>query len=395
MSRIAAGGSEAETNERAATDAMTDAEPHLAIVKLSAMGDVIHALPGVHLVRRTWPRARITWIVQREIAPLLEPMRWLDEVIPFDRRGGWRAIVALHRRLRAAARIHSFDCAIDLQGNTKSGFVTRLSGAPRRVGLHRDDQRERSNRWFLTEHVPRRSQGHVVERALDATAFVLGCERPALRAIPWDAILDLREEERERAQRWPPFDRGCSEVVVIHPTPRGDVRGWPPERHAELATRLLRREGVHVLFLGGPGEIDESRWLATQVDHPRAHHVIGHRDLRELLALHAATRTHRHVVVGTDCGPVQAALAAGCRTLFLHGPQDPGRTGPWDPRDRWLSANRSLACRPCLARRCRHPEGPVCLTDVGVDEVHDAVRDLLIESGETWLPDREHERPSA
>src|SRR5262249_9477786 len=169
----------------------------IVLIKPSALGDVINALPALCALRRRFPRAHITWVVNRSYVPLLQGHPDLDATLPFDRGGsrrGWpgrlRALFSFCRQLRAGA----FDLAIDLQGLFRSGLMTRATGAPRRVGLA--GAREGA-RWFYTDIVPDPGVRalHAVERCWLA-ARALGADGPK------QFRLAIRPEAAGRAEEW-------------------------------------------------------------------------------------------------------------------------------------------------------------------------------------------------
>jgi len=350
-------------------------EERILLVRLSHLGDVVHALPVFHALRAARPRARLGWVVQREFAPLLEGLPGLDEVLVFDRRGGARAWLELSERL---AR---FDAtwSVDAQGNLKSAMVALAARAPRRSGYAWSDWRERAGALSLTDSAaPASTRGaalHAVERASALAAHVAG------REVAPSFGLGLSAEELERgraalARRAPP---GAGSLVLLAPARAGDVRAWPIEHVAALA-RGAAHAGLRVLVLGGPAEAAEGAALERALAGlPRVTHWVAQRGLRELAGVFAAAADAGARFVGCDSGPLHLAAACGLACVLLHGPQDPRRTGPWPPADAAGSAHRCVgaadppACAPCLARRCAHAQGPVCMSGLAPARVLDAL----------------------
>jgi heptosyltransferase-1 len=343
----------------------------ILLVRLSHLGDVVHALPIFHALRAARPRARIGWAVQREFAGLLEGLPGLDEVLLFDRRGGARAWLELVERL---AR---FDATwtVDAQGNLKSALVALAARAPRRSGYARRDWRERAGALSLTDFAPpageRGASVHAVERALALARHVAGDE-PVAR---FDVGLDEAERARGREELARLAPAGAGRLVVLALARESDVRAWP-SAHAGSLARALADAGTRVLVLSGPGEDREGAQLERELAGA-AHvaHWVAQRGLRELAAVFEAAAAQGARFVGCDSGPLHLAAACGLACVALHGPQDPRRTGPWPAPQAGPSPHLCVgaasppACAPCLARRCSHARGPVCMSELAPERV--------------------------
>ncbi len=338
-------------------------------MRLSHLGDVVHALPVYHALRGAYPRARIALAVQPEFAALVAGLPGLERAIPFERGGGARAWPRLARELEAFGADWSVDC----QGNTKSALVALASRAGRRSGLARADWREPFAATSMTDAAPAREHDgtgveHAVERMLRLARHV---------APEWDASprfdVDLSAEERARGESQLATLVGGTGGVLMHVAAEGDVRSWPANHFEALARELAEREPV--LVVSGPAEESAGRALAARVTGPRIAHLCGQRGLRELAALFTAAAQRGMRFIGCDSGPMHLAWASGMRAVLLAGPQDEQRTGPWPVarnalgNHRVVRATPSPSCAPCLARTCHHPEGPVCMTRIEIAEV--------------------------
>ncbi len=337
------------------------AEPRaVALVKLSSLGDVVHALPVAEALTAAFPRARLAWLVERREAALLRDHPALDEVIDVDTRA-WRSartpgqalavargLAGLRRRLRAGA----FDVAIDLQGLVKSGAVTAATGAPRRIGFAAGWSRERLNALFTNERVsPPAEARHVVDQYL-ALLAPLG-----VRAVPGSARFRLATRAAAES-RIDDFLVGVGlkprhRLVVLNPgAGRADKR-WPVARFRALAERLCHEAGAQVLVLWGPSEREAARAIA-EIPPPRPA-LAPPTDLDELLSV--ARRAS--VVVAGDTGPLHLAAAVGTPCVGLYGPTSGARNGPYGAGHTTLEA----------------PDGTMASIDV--PRVLDAVVDLL------------------
>ncbi|RME72372.1 MAG: lipopolysaccharide heptosyltransferase family protein [Planctomycetota bacterium] len=323
----------------------------ILIVRLSALGDVVHALPVLDALRTAFPRARIDWWIEHRFASLLEPHPQIDHVWRWRRergRGLGGVLRDAHALLRCAGAIRRvrYDWAIDVQGNLRSGLCTLLSGARWRVGFAHGDTTEPAHAFYDRRVRGPRGRVHRVRKNL-ALLEALGI--PVASARPQLAASDTARQ-RMRTALGPHAERP---FVALHPgvSRFGAFKRWAPERFAALATALHRERGLPSLVTWGPGE----RAVAERVCAlaPRAARLApATGSLDELMALYERAR----LVIGVDTGPLQVAAALGTPTLTLFGPKDPHVHGPWDARRNapapfvWLG----VPCSPCTRRRCAH-----------------------------------------
>jgi ADP-heptose:LPS heptosyltransferase len=340
----------------------------ILIVRLSHLGDVVHALGLFHALHAAYPAAEIAWAIQPEFAGLVRPLPGLARVFLFARReglGAWRRLAAELAGFRA-------ELAVDAQGNLKSAAVLALSRAPRRVAPARADWQEPWAAWVASEHAPALPPGerHALQRVQALVRHLLPEGALPLRL---DAALDPPELAAGAAalEERLPLREGAGPGVLVHLSDPRDVRGWPAERWHELL-RLLRAGGREVLVLSGPSEEPLGRALAGRMPaQPGLAHWIGQRGLRELAALFAAAAGRGFALVACDSGPMHLAAAEGLHVIALSGPQDPARTGPWPLAgpNRVVRARSLPACAPCRKARCRHAAGPVCMSEIRAEDV--------------------------
>lgn len=335
------------------------------LVRLSHLGDVVHALPVFHALRRAAPRAELAWAVQPEFAGLLTGLPGLDRVIPFDRRGGLGA----WWRLAGELRCFGADVCVDAQGNLKSAATTGLSRASRRVGWHAGDWRERAGAWVLTESAARHDgPPHALDRSLHLARHIAGEDFEP----PEDWLgLSMRERDAGRVAWRERMGAAPAGAVLLQLSAPGDVRAWPAANQLEFL-RLCASEGRPTLALSGPAEAELGERVAREV--PQVRHWVGQRGLRELAAFFSAASEDGARLVSVDSGPAHLACAVGLSVVGLAGPQDAARTGPWPAPGAGsphlaLRANRSPDCAPCLSRRCAHLEGNVCMEALEAREV--------------------------
>ncbi len=321
----------------------------IAIVKLSALGDVIHALPVASALRRAMPGAELTWIVEAREHAILRDHPDLDAVVPVDTRlwrrliwrpAGMRQVLEKIGRLRARIRHTHFDVAIDLQGLLKSGVLTAYTGAPVRIGFSASWCHERLNTLFTNRHVtPPREAVRVVDQYLSILEPLGIRPGPAEFHIPVPAEAERRMEEFLVDQGVKPGDR----VVAINPGAGRVRKQWPLSHFHDLAERLITETGARVLVLWGPNEEHMARQITLGLPGHAAM-MAPRTDLGDLSAL----LSHSSLMIGSDTGPLHLAAALGTPSLGLYGPTPAARNAPYGPRCRGLQSpdGTMMALRP-------------------------------------------------
>ena len=293
----------------------------ILICRLSHLGDVCHALPLYHALRRAHPEAELGWVIQPAFADLIRGLPGLKQVFLFDRSGGLGA----WPRLAKSMRDWGPDWTIDAQGNWKSALVTRLSGAPRRLGFHRRDWQEPSGAWAMTEYAERALGKHSIQRVQKLAEVVLtDCGEPKFH-LPISpeatqsgaAYLATRLPDRGRPRR------------IVHPGCPGDRRSLPLDQ-VEGLVRGLVQGGEDVLLLSGPGEKSSGQELSQRLENLEAvQHWIDQRSLPQVTSLFAAAAGEGIRLVAGDSGPAHLAAAMNMGVDMWTGPTDPEATGPW------------------------------------------------------------------
>lgn len=354
----------------------------LLVVRLGAMGDILHALPAVTALRRAHPEWVIDWVVEPRWRPLLASDEGQDcaRASELAARCIARPVVdGLHLaatrewrknplspttlreigHLRRGIRAGNFDAVLDLQGAIRSAVVARMAGSRRVIGEAKP--REHAARWLFTEHVETRG-AHVIEQDLELAAAVAGDDlQPALPALPVDRAAEEWADQilpRGRCARI-----GLDQTVLINPGAGWGAKRWPVERYAAVARGLVDR-GLRVLVNAGPGEEP----LAEAIVRSAGATAVSC-TLEQLIAL---TRRITLAVAG-DTGPLHLACALGRPVVGIYGPTDPSRNGPFGTRFRVL---RSPQSRRDHSRRAAPEAG--LLTILPADVLR-AVDELLAE----------------
>lgn len=293
---------------------MSDRDARFLVVRLTALGDILHTVPAVAALRRAHPKAKIDWVVERKWAPVLEGSPAIDEVIPFDRRSTWNAVECVER-----LRENHYDCAIDFQGLYKSSILAALSGAPRRIGFDRAWAREGNAAMFYTERVA--PVGRHVSELNYSLAEQAGAARPTAPEYPLRVPAGGAASIRSRLH-----DAGITGAyIIIAPDASWRAKCWPPDRFGALCRELEAQSGARVVLIQGPGEkavVKEVLRAAAPV-----HLAVVAPTIEELMGLLA----HAEFVVAVDSGPLHLAAALGAPVVGLYGPTDPARNGPFAP----------------------------------------------------------------
>ena len=320
----------------------------ILLIRTSALGDVVHALPVLRALRRGLPRARIAWVVEAAFSPLLDGHPDLDEALPVRRREWRRRPLAARREVAAfLRRLADFspDVVLDLMGNHKSGLIAALTLCDRRIGLARRFRREPSSAVWVSEGVEPRGE-HVVDRQL-ALLEPLGL--PAAPADFGGAHL-LREAPEEALQA---LAREPGRQLLVHPGAAWGNKRYPAASWGEVAARLHAATGLGTWVAAGPGEEElAARVAAASAGAARA---IAAPTLPFLAALLRGVR----LVVAGDTGPLHLAHALGTPVLCLMGPTDPARHGPYDQPQAALW--KRLPCSFCQRR---FDETKACLLEI-------------------------------
>jgi lipopolysaccharide heptosyltransferase I len=313
--------------------------PRILLVRLSALGDVIHGMPIAAAVRRHFPRAFLAWAVEERAAPLLERHPAIDERIVLPR--GWLRSPAKVWQLRRRLKGLAFDTAIDAQGLTKSAAVARLSGARRRIGMGGRWGRELS-RW-LNNTLVNTDDLHAIERGLKLLE-PLGINSPAVEFQLLEATRDADAAEkiigqlgvdaqicrlslRESGAAFAERKATVPGFVLVIAGAGWPSKLWPVDRYAAVANYLARRWNLTSLLVWGS---DAERCRAEEIAAASAGHAVLAPRVT-LLELAALARRARFAI-GSDTGPLHLAAAAGTRCIGLYGPWPADKHGPYGPQ---------------------------------------------------------------
>ncbi len=312
------------------------------VVRLGAMGDIVHTVPAVAALRAALPGTAFDWLVERRHRAVLDAFSLDVTPIEIDPSKSWAETVRIVRALRARA----YDVAVDFQGLLKSAVLARLSGARRVVGFARAALREPMAAAFYTETVDPGAGRHVIDKNV-ALARHLG--------VTDDAIHLPLAPSAETAPAGP--------YAALNAGAGWPNKQWDPSRFGALASWIRQTHGVPSLVTWGPGEEALAARVIAASDGAAS--LAPATTPAGLLALMGKAA----IVVSGDTGPIHLAAAAGAPIVGIYGPTDPARNGPWSPRD--VTVSRFAECECHHKRRCQRATR--CLDDIAVSEVAAAV----------------------
>lgn len=331
----------------------------ILIVKPSSLGDVIHALPTVNLLRRHFFHAKISWLINDSLADILNESPVVDEVIPFQRKRWGQPhrlgeFFGLLRELRA----RKFDLVVDLQGLLRSGIITRATGAKQRVGL--SDAREGAKHFYTeTVKIPT-PRLHAVDRYLLAAQHLNAGREPIQFPLGHPATARVAVDK---------LVGGEGRFIALNPSARWASKLWGEASFGALAASVAGEfPDTKIVFVGGGDDCArvESVARASRLRPEQIINAAGRTSLSELTELLRRCAA----LVTNDSGPMHIAAAVGTPVVALFGATDPALTGPYSHGGIHHKIVRSgVACSPCLKPHCHHTPRMECMTKIEPPQV--------------------------
>ncbi len=339
----------------------------MLVIKLSSLGDIVHALPAVAALRQRFVSAHICWLVKSQWASILDGNPDVSEVWPVD--VSWTNWPKLIQEIRQ----RQFDLVVDFQGLFRSGLLGLLSGARRRVGFA---QAREGAAWMYSHHVslpgdevsPWRLLGiHAVDRNLAVAQFLgsdISCpvfhfpEQPEDHAYIREILTKARIETSDT-------------IIALAPWSRSVLKSWPLHRFVQLAEKLLCLPRVRVMVVGGPAN-SQSAGEFHLLESQGLVNVVGKFSLRQLPGF----LKHMKLVVGNDSFIIHLAAGVGTKVVAIFGSTTPKATGPY-PLKQHVVQRIELGCSPCGQRTCSNPQHLECLESISVSSLLDSVQKSL------------------
>lgn len=352
----------------------------ILVIKLTSLGDVIHALPVAAGLKKTFPQVKLFWVVEDRCAPLLENHPFLDSIVVYPRQRlqafisgrKWGQALILLRDLRRTLRALHIDLSLDLQGLAKSGLMALLAGAPHRIGCF--GLKEISG--WISQSLPHGADLHAVDRNLQVAQFL---------GVPVDSpefVFGIEEEEKTWARRFLDqwgltTNQGLIGLQVGASFPQ---KCWPLPKIVAFIQTISQNSSIRVILFGDQTDRERLGPFRAQLS-PKVINTLGELPLRRLLVLINECR----LFVGADTGPLHLAVGLGVPVIGLYGADDPRWTGAYGPFHR--IHYKKFPCSPCN-------KNPVCqgrfdcMEAIEVDEVLESFKTLLEKTALPRGPER-------
>ena len=330
----------------------------ILIVRVSALGDIVHALPVLAAIKRAKPDAQVDWLVEESYASILSIAHGLHRRVIVRAKKSFESADAVsfggllgYKNAASYLWNQDYDVALDLQGLIKSAIWARISFADRVIGFDPPNLREPQAAFLYSQTVTPLDAKHVIQKNLSILSAI-GITTTSM---------EMPMQPHASADTAAAIDTagGSRGFIVLNPGAAWPNKRWPPERFGALAAALRDRTGLRSLVTWGPSE----RELANAVVSASA----GAASLAPATSVSdlAVLMREAALVVSGDTGPLHIAAAMGTPLVGLYGPTWPERNGPWDPKDVVISRANACVChhkRQCL-------RGAPCINEITLDEV--------------------------
>ncbi len=345
----------------------------ILIIRLSAIGDVVHVLPALRLLRSHFPESRISWLVEDKASNILTGHPDIDEVIVFPRRKWQREILKINKTLNTLSGILSFckklrkghyDLVIDFQGNLKSGIMNLITGSEKKVGFGRGYCKEFNYLTTRYQSFPPEKKMHRIDKnlfLLKELGIENGFQRPKLPVF---------KPEKEYISKFINTDIIPSlPIIIIHPgtSKFGSYKQWPPLNYALLADMILDTYEANVVFTWGPYEFSIVKEIVEKMKH-KAIPACETRSIKQLIEL----ISHSSLFIGGDTGPLHIASILDIPVVGIYGPKDPEIYGPYNGKA--IVIKKDVPCSPCRKRTCSDPK---CMTLILPEDVFPGVSKFM------------------
>lgn len=282
----------------------------LCLLRLSALGDISHALPVFHTIREAWPETKITWIIGRVEHALVDDLPGVEFIV-FDKKAGLAGYRELHQQLKP----RRFDVLLHMQMSLRSSLVSLLVNSPIKLGF--DKARANDLQWLFTNHqIAHAEHQHVIDSFFGFTE-ALGIQQHLYR---WD--IPIPDAAREFAASYIKEQP----TLVISPCSSKAYRNWHCEGYATVADYAIEQHGMQVILSGGPSTIEQqyAECIQRQAKHPLIN-LVGQTSIKQLLAL----LDRASVVLAPDSGPAHFASAVDTPVIGLYACTNPDRARPY------------------------------------------------------------------
>ncbi|MCR5833474.1 MAG: glycosyltransferase family 9 protein [Selenomonadaceae bacterium] len=332
------------------------------IVKLSALGDVIHALPVSYAIKETFPDAKVTWVVEPPSLELLKMNPCVDKILLFNKKKfrSFKGFIREFFPFRHELQKHNYDAVLDLQGLFKSAAIAFFAKSNIKLGIC--NMREMSGK-ISAPVIGENAHGHIVEQYLD-TARAIGC---AVNEVVFPINIPIDEVEKAHAIMNHYGMREGNPYVVFVVGANWPNKRWPPPNFAALGDWFYELAVVPVLVGNGEQEAQFAAEIEAKMEIPPIN-LVNRTNIPQLAHVLRSSR----LVIGGDTGPVHMAAALGVRTIMLMGPTNVERNGAFGQLQNVIEVERP--CKGCWKRFC--PKGEICLEKIPVSFVEEKIKNM-------------------
>ena len=332
---------------------------NIMVVKLSAIGDVIHALPVSYAIKETFPDAKLTWVVEPPAYEILQMNPYIDKIILFHKKEfkTFSGFISKFFPFKQEIQEEPYDAVLDLQGLFKSAAIAFFAKSNVKVGIC--NMREMSNhvsRPVIGKH----AHGHIVERYLD-TARAIGCK---VEKVLFPLEIPQDEEDKTKILMEKSGIRSEVPYVVFAVGANWPNKRWSIDNFALLSDWLYDMKVMPVIIGNGPVDEQRANDIEAMIEIPPIN-LVNKTNWAQLAYIIKNSR----LVVGGDTGAVHLAAALGTRTIMLMGPTDANRNGPYGQIENAIEVDRP--CKACWKRAC--PKGADCLEKILVRQVEQKI----------------------
>ncbi len=347
---------------------------NILIVKLSAIGDVIHTLPALNAIRKHYPHAHITWLVEEAASDLVVGHKALDRVL-ISKRKRWIKDLKGQKRLITIKKIFDFikelrdtnyDLILDFQALLKSGILIALARGERKIGFGRGLEHMEHSYIFLNEKIDAVDMEiHALSRGM------MLLEKLGIRTkdIEYNVPVSTNDDILVQSLLKEHGINSDGFLIVVNPVAKWETKLWTEKKFARLADALIGGYHAQILFTGGPEDCFLIDQIISKMERQPVN-LAGKTTLKMLAALYKKI----DFLISTDTGPMHLAVAVGTPVVALFGPTAPWRTGPYGSGNRIIRTQ--LECSPCFKRKC---ETTKCMDQISVNQVLDAVDSMVSE----------------
>jgi heptosyltransferase-1 len=343
--------------------------PNILVIKLSAIGDVVHSLPFLEVLKDRFPLSKIDWVVEEDASGIIEDHPDIDQLIVFPRKSWIKRIIKKGEYRSVGQEVANFakefkkkkyDIVVDLQGLFKSGILTFIARGRRKIALN--GGREASS-IFVNERVAIPDPNiHALERYLYIARYL------GVTEFDWNGQIPTDAADKKYANHLLQEIGNDRTLIAVNPMAKWETKLWGLDRFACLADRIKEELGAVVIFTGSESDTKAIKTILSRMN-TKALNLAGKSSLKELACLYQKCA----VVISTDTGPMHVAAAMTSPAVIgLFGPTSPFKTGPYGLKHRVIRAG--FECSPCFKKKC---DDMSCMKKITVDMVFKAVKEVL------------------